>query len=166
MLPIIAGIVASLVQAKLPKVAEAVVDKGLDYVQDKLGVKLEPEMSQEKLAEIATKAQEHEEFLITSEIQDKANARNMQVEALKQEDVFSKRFIYYLASFWSFCATLYMFLITFFTIPPDNLQTVSTISGFLLGTVVSTIIGFFFGSTLSSKRNNETIIKSQLQDRK
>jgi len=154
MLPIIAGIVASLVQAKLPKVAEAVVDKGLDYVQDKLGVKLEPEMSQEKIAEIQAKAQEHEEFLITSEIQDKANARNMQVEALKQEDVFSKRFVAYMSMFWSLFACAYIAAVTFMNIPPENVRIVDQMLGFLTASLLGSIVNFWVGSSYGSKKKD------------
>jgi len=43
MLPILMGIVSSLVSNGLPKIADAVTSKGLDYVEEKLGVKLEPD---------------------------------------------------------------------------------------------------------------------------
>ena len=36
MLPIVAGIVSALIQNKLPGIADAVINKGLDYVEDKL----------------------------------------------------------------------------------------------------------------------------------
>ena len=40
MLPIIASIVSGLIQNNMHKVADAVMDKGVDYVQDKLGIQL------------------------------------------------------------------------------------------------------------------------------
>ncbi len=40
MLPLLTGIISSLVSNGLGKVADAVTTKGLDYVEDKLGVKL------------------------------------------------------------------------------------------------------------------------------
>jgi len=43
------------------------------------------------------------------ELQDKANARGMQVEALKQTDLFSKRFVYYFTAIFAHtwcCASL------------------------------------------------------------
>jgi membrane-associated HD superfamily phosphohydrolase len=64
MAPFIAGIVTELARKGLGKVAEAVKNKGLEYVEDKLGVKIEPDMSPEKIAEIQSKAQEFEEFKI------------------------------------------------------------------------------------------------------
>jgi len=43
MTPIIMSIVSGLIDKGLPKVADAVMEKGVDYVQDKLGVTLKPE---------------------------------------------------------------------------------------------------------------------------
>lgn len=85
------------------------------------------------------------------------NARNMQVEALKQDDTFSKRYVYYLATFWSLVAFLYIFLITFLTIPQSNIRFADTVLGFLLGTIVATIINFFFGSSKGSTDKQEII---------
>jgi DNA polymerase-1 len=45
------------------------------------------------------------------------NARAMQVAALAQSDVFSKRFTMYLTGFWSLCAAVYIAFITFSIIP-------------------------------------------------
>jgi hypothetical protein len=64
MAPLIAGIVSSLISNNLPKMAQAVVDKGLEYVEEKTGIKLEPNMSQEKIVELKLAAQKHEEFKI------------------------------------------------------------------------------------------------------
>lgn len=84
-------------------------------------------------------------------LQDKANAREMQKAALKQEDKFSKRFLYYLASAWSIFSMVYITAISFMTIPETSVRFVDTITGFLLGTIVSGIIQFFFGSSKGSK---------------
>ena len=78
-------------------------------------------------------------------------ARDMQVAALAQSDVFSKRFVYYFAAYWSVCAVIYIACITFAPIPQANLRFADTILGFLLGTVVATILNFFFGTSKSSQ---------------
>lgn len=78
-------------------------------------------------------------------------ARKMQETALGQDDIFSKRFVYYLSAFWSMFAVLYIVWITFATIPADNVRFADTILGFLLGTVVSTIINFYLGSSAATK---------------
>ena len=66
MIPIAASIISSLLANNLPKLAQAVADKGLDYVQDKLGVTLKPDMTPEEAAAVRAEADKHEEFRITS----------------------------------------------------------------------------------------------------
>ena len=93
---------------------------------------------------------------------DKTNsARDMQKVALQQDDTFSKRYVYYLATFWSFVAVGYIFLITFITIPEANIRFADTTLGFLLGTIVATIINYFFGSSKSSSDKNQLLLKDK-----
>jgi hypothetical protein len=157
MLPIVAGIVSTLIQNNLPKVAQAVVDKGLDYVQEKTGIELKPDMSESDIKALRESAMKHEEFMVEQANKNTADARAMQVAALNQEDKFSKRFVMYLAMFWSVTAVLYIFLITFTVIPDLNVRFADTILGFLLGTVVATILNFFLGSSASSKEKTEVL---------
>ena len=79
-----------------------------------------------------------------------ADAREMHIKELEQDDPFSKRAIYYLAFFWSFVAAAYIFMVSFFEIPEANQRIVDTVIGFLLGTIIAAIINFFFGSSYSS----------------
>lgn len=88
---------------------------------------------------------------------DTADARQLQVVALGQDDLFSKRFIYFFASFWSVMACVYIGGITFGTIPADNVRFADTCLGFILGTLVAAIINYFFGSTRGSDNKNTTI---------
>ena len=159
MLPILAGIVSTLISNNLPKVAQAVVDKGVDYVSDKLGVELKPDMSNEDIQKIAEAAQKHEEFCIEQAYKDTADARDMQKEALKQDDVWSKRFIYIFASAWSLFAMIFILMVSFGTIPPGSVRFVDTTLGFLLGTVVSTVIQFFFGSSVTSRKRTDELVE-------
>lgn len=157
MAPLLAGIVSSLIQNNLPKVAQAVVDKGLDYVQGKTGVELKPDMSQDEIKALRESAMKHEEFMVEQANRNTADARAMQVAALQQDDKFSKRFVMYLAAFWSLTAVTYIFCITFTQIPEINVRFADTILGFLLGTVVATILNFFLGSSASSKEKTEVL---------
>jgi hypothetical protein len=157
MLPIVAGIVSTLIQNNLPKVAQAVVDKGLDYVQEKTGIELKPDMSETDIKALRESAMKHEEFMVEQANKNTADARAMQVAALNQDDKFSKRFVMYLATFWSIMAVVYIFLITFTNIPETNVRFADTILGFLLGTVVATILNFFLGSSAGSKAKQEVI---------
>jgi len=165
MAPLIAGIVSSLLQNNLPKVAQAVVDKGLDYVQEKTGIELKPDMSAEEVKALRESAMKHQEFMVEQANKNTADARAMQIAALSQSDIFSKRYVMYLASFWSFTAVVYIFLITFTYIPETNIRFADTILGFLLGTVVATILNFFLGSSASSKEKTE-VLAAELKEQK
>ncbi len=91
-------------------------------------------------------AQETELYKLA--LADRADARAMQTAAFKQNDPFVKRFIYYLALFWSVVATAFIFLIVVYPIPEANLRFADVVLGFVLGTIIATIIQFFFGSML------------------
>jgi hypothetical protein len=84
-----------------------------------------------------------------------ADARAMQVVALNQSDVFSKRFTMYLTTFWSVAATVYIGFITFSVIPDKNIRFADTILGFVLGTVLATMLNFWFGSSIGSKEKDK-----------
>lgn len=165
MAPLLAGIVSSLLSNNLPKVAQAVVDKGLDYVQEKTGIELKPDMNQEELKALREAAMKHEEFMVEQANKNTADARAMQTAALKQDDKFSKRFVMYLAIFWSITAVSYIFFITFGSIPEANVRFADTILGFLLGTVVATIINFFLGSSAGSREKTEALT-AELKEQK
>jgi hypothetical protein len=157
MLPIVAGIVSTLIQNNLPKVAQAVVDKGLDYVQEKTGMELKPDMTQDDIKALRDRAMQHEEFMVEQANKNTADARAMQVAALINGNGISRSFVYVLATFWSLVAASYIFLITMVNIPEANVRFADTVLGFILATVVATILNFFFGSSAGSKAKQETI---------
>lgn len=161
MLPILAGILSSLISNNLPTVAQAVVDKGLDYVQDKIGMELKPDMTPEMIQEVKKAAMQHEEFKVSEANKNTANARDMQKEALKQDDLFSKRYVYYLSTFWSVVSTLYIFGITFLEVPLASIRYSDTILGFLLGTIIASIINYFLGSSSGSDKKTELLQKGK-----
>jgi hypothetical protein len=156
-LPLLAPILATLASNGLGMVADAVMKKGKEYVEDKLGIDLSEEPTPEVLANWQEAARSHEKELIAMVFADRANARAMQVAALGQNDLFAKRFIYYFATFWSISAALYIAFITFGDIPEANVRFADTILGFLLGTIVATIVQFFFGSSDGSKQKYGTL---------
>jgi hypothetical protein len=154
-LPLLAPLLATLASNGLGMVADAVTKKGKEFVEEKLGIDLTQDPTPETVANWKAAAQQHERELLQMAYGDVANARNMQVEALRQDDLFSKRFIYIFATFWSIFAAGYIGFITFGTIPADNQRFADTILGFLLGTVVATILQFFFGSSMGSKEKDK-----------
>lgn len=94
---------------------------------------------------------------------DRDSARGMQKTALQQDDRFAKRFIYYYALFVTVSTVIYIFAITFGTVPEKNQRFADTVLGFLLGTLLATIVNFFFGS--SSGSGHKTSIITELLKR-
>lgn len=88
---------------------------------------------------------------------DTDSARKMQIAALQQDDLFSKRFVYYFIIVWSLFAMAFMGVVTLMEIPKENASTVSTILGFLLGTAVASIFSFLLGTSRSSQKKDNTI---------
>ena len=169
MIPIIAGLVSMLADKGLDLISSAIdggADKAKEYIEDKTGIKLDKNLTDEQVAELKkfemTNKIELEKLALANKQEDNraseavqkiqadeyGNARNMQIESLKQDDKFSKRFVYYFAMFWSAFAVIYLAGITFIEIPKENTRFADTIVGFLLGTVVATLIGFFYGNSI------------------
>ena len=173
----IPAILLPLLSQGLNLLGNAVLAKGKGWVEEKTGIKLDQPLSAEdtlKLRQFEMDHQEellklrHEENKLDAELEkayleDKQSARNMQIAALQQNDIFSKRFIYYFAIGWSLASASYIAAITFGNIPADNIRFADTILGFLLGTLISTIVQFFYGSS-SSSRNKDESIKSMISE--
>jgi len=157
MLPIIASIVSGLIQNNMHKVADAVIDKGVDYVQDKMGIQLKPEgeATQEDYAKWSAEAAKHEEFMAEIDLKNMQGARDMQLKAMDSEDPLVRRFVYYFVSFWSVLSAAYIGFITFGEIPEDNVRFADTILGFVLGTMVASMFQFLLGSSLGSRNKDK-----------
>jgi hypothetical protein len=157
MLPIIASIVSGLIQNNMHKVADAVIDKGVDYVQDKLGIELKPEgeATKEDYAKLKEAAMKHEEFMAEIDLKNMQGARDMQLKAMDSEDPLVRRFVYYFVSFWSVLSATYIGFITFGEIPEDNIRFADTILGFVLGTMVASMFQFLLGSSLGSRNKDK-----------
>ena len=169
MIPIIAGLVSMLADKGLDLISSAIdggADKAKQYIEDKTGIKLDKNLTDEQVAELKkfemTNQLELEKLALANKQEDNraseavqkiqadeyGNARNMQIENLRQDDKFSKRFVYYFAIFWSTFAVIYLTGITFAEIPKENIRFADTIVGFLLGTIIATMFGFFYGNSI------------------
>lgn len=170
-------IVGALLTGGLSLLGNAVMSKGLKWLEEKTGIDLSgDDLTEEQLAKLKQFEMDHEEELIKLKqednrilaeyekmyLQDTQDARSMQKVALVQDDKFVKRFIYYFAIFWAVVAIGYIVAITFINIPEDNIRFADTILGFLLGTIVSQIIAFFYGSSKSSQ-NKDDVIKAVVE---
>lgn len=90
-------------------------------------------------------------------LKDAQSAREMQAAALGQDDLFSKRFIYWFAIGWSVFSMVFFCLVTFTVVPEKNVRIADTILGFLIGTAIASIFNFFLGTTYRSQKKDETI---------
>jgi len=163
---------APLLTKGLELIANAAMAKGKDWVQQKTGIDLnKPELTSEDYVKLKQFQLEHEEELLRNRqeddklaqaelrmyLEDVQSARGMQEKALAQEDIFSKRFLYYYTTVCTFLAFTYIGFITFGDIPPDNVRFADTILGFVLGTVIAQMFGFFYGSSQGSKLKGDAI---------
>lgn len=157
MLPIVASIVSGLIQNGLPKVADAVIEKGVEYVEEKTGMKLKPEgeATPDDYARLKERAMEHEEFMAENDRLNTENARDMQKQAMQSGDVVVRRFVYAFIGFWSLFAAIYIPIITFMPIPESNVRFADTILGFMLGTMVASMFNFLLGSSQGSRLKDE-----------
>jgi hypothetical protein len=157
MLPVIASIVSGLIQNNMHKVADAVMDKGVDYVEEKMGIKLKPEgeATKEDYAKWNAEAAKHEEFMAELDEKSRQRATDMQMTAMKSEDWLVRRFVYLFAAFWAVMACAYIGFITFADIPEKNLRFVDTILGVVIGGVITTLLSFFYGSSQGSRAKDD-----------
>lgn len=157
MLPAIMSIVSGLIANNMPKVADAVIEKGVDYVQDKMGITLKPEheATPEDYAKWSAEAAKHEEFMAELDLKNMEGARNMQLKAMDSDDPLVRRFTYYFIGFWSICAAVIIFSMMFAEIPEKNIRFADTILGFVLGTMVASMFQFLLGSSLGSRNKDK-----------
>lgn len=90
---------------------------------------------------------------------DTQSARNMQVEALKQDDKFAKRFIYYLAGGVIVLVFAFDFCMFKIKYPVENRDMINMIAGILNSTALVMILGFFFGNSKNSDDQAKQIKK-------
>lgn len=155
MLPIVASIVSGLISNGLPKVADAVMEKGVDYVQDKLKVELKPEheATKEDYAQIQAEANRHSEFMAQLDEKSTQRATDMYIA-----DEGTRKFSQYYAWFLTVASFFYFFAVSFFPVENRNRDFINIILGFLIGTAVNSLIRFFYGS---SNKSQEDVDKKQ-----
>ncbi len=156
MLPFVASIVSNLISNGMHKVADAVIEKGVDAVQDKLGIELKPEgqATPEYNEKLKAEAMKHEEFMAEIDLKNMQGARDMQLKAMDSDDPLVRRFVYYFIGFWSVLASVYIGFITFGEIPAENIRFADTILGFVLGTMVASMFQFLLGSSIGSRNKD------------
>lgn len=155
MLPIVAGIVANLIENGMHKVADQVVEKGVDAVQEKLGMELKPQgqATPEYNAKLQEEANRHSEFM--AELDEKSTQR---ATDMYMADPTTRAFTQHYAWFLTVVSFLYFFLVSFLPIANHNRDFINIILGFLIGTAVNSLIRFFYGS---SNKSQEAVDQKQ-----
>ena len=157
MLPIVMSIVQGLIANGLPKVADAVLDKGVDYVQEKMGITLKPEgeATKEDYEKWNAEAAKHEEFMAELDQKNMDGARNMQLAAMTSDDPLVRRFAYYFMGAWSTFAIVIIPCLIWVPIPEGQMRFADAFQGFLLGTIVAGMFQFLLGSSLGSRSKDK-----------
>ena len=89
--------------------------------------------------------------MLKIDLADLADARDLQKVALSQDDLFSKRFIYYLTIGVFGFSALIVLLLFFVKIPDQNRDVINFILGVVVGTGLAGIFNYFYGSSQGSK---------------
>jgi hypothetical protein len=158
MLPIIAGIVANLINNGMHKVADEVIEKGVDAVQSKLGMELKPEgeATPEYNAKLQEEANRHSEFMAQLDEKSTQRATDMYLS-----DPGTRIFAQNYAWFITIVSFLYFFVVSFAPIDNHNRDFINIILGFLIGTAVNSLIRFFFGSSNKAQEDVDKKMKEQ-----
>lgn len=153
MLPIIASIVANLIDNGMHKVADQVIEKGVDAVQEKLGIELKPqgEATPEYNAQLKAQADKHEEFMAELDEKSAQRATDMQMVAMKSDDWVVRRFNYQMGWFLVVASFVYFTAVSFLPIDNHNRDFVNIILGFLISQAVTAVIRFFYGAVHTPK---------------
>jgi len=155
--PLITKITSAILgggEGKLLNAAADLIDKSTFSKEEKEQKKMEfAEMN------LADKQHQVEAALKETELilGDNANARAMQIEALKQDDNFSKRYLYYLASFIIVATVSFGVLLFFVSVPKQNQRMVEMFADVFLFAGAMTVLNFFFSSTVGSRKNADAL---------
>ena len=155
MLPIVASIVANLIDNGMHKVADQVIEKGVDAVQDKLGMELKPQgqATPEYNAQLQAEANRHSEFM--AELDEKSTQR---ATDMYMADDSTKKFAQQYAWFLTIASFAYFWAVSFMPVDNHNRDFINIILGFLICTAVNSLIRFFYGS---SNKSQEAVDQKQ-----
>ena len=170
----IQAILTPLLGNGLNLVANAVLAKGKDYVEKKLGVELKPDMSSEDLAKIQIAQMEHEEELLRLRIEedkldlaelelrlkdtDSAREREVQISTSDKAPLLNKIVTPVLA-LSILLLTFILFGVVMFDGSPVEASRKDILIYILgvLSAIASQIVSYYFGSSQSSKDKTDAL---------
>lgn len=170
-------LIQSLLSNGLGLVANAVMAKGKEFVEDKLGVKLAPDMSPEQVAQIKIAEMQHEEELMRLRleegklgleelgirIKDVGSARDREVQIATNKDApLLNKIVTPLLALSLLLITFVLFGVVMFQSDPVD-SSRKDILIYILGVLsaISTqIVSYYFGSSQGSKDKSEALEKA------
>ena len=157
MLPAVMSIVSGLIANNMPKVADAVIEKGVDYVQDKMGITLKPEheATKEDYEKWNAEAAKHEEFMAELDEKSRQRATEMQMKAMESDDPLVRRFIYFFIGWWSVFSSIIIPCMIWLPIPENNQRFADVAQGAIFGTMVTGMFAFLLGSSQGSRAKDQ-----------
>lgn len=157
MLPAVMSIVSGLIANNMHKVADAVVEKGVDYVQDKMGITLKPEheATKEDYEKWNAEAAKHEEFMAELDEKSRQRATDMQMKAMESDDPLVRRFIYFFIGWWSVFSAIIIPCMIWLPIPESNQRFADVAQGAIFGTMITGMFAFLLGSSQGSRNKDK-----------
>jgi hypothetical protein len=140
------------------------MDKGLDVVEAKLGVKLTPNedgvLDPVKLAEVESAAMKHAEFMAELDQKDRDSARATRFAIVTNKDVpwWEKAVMPFLAVFTVVATFALVGILCFVEIADSQERIVIFVLGFVTA-VAGQVLSFYFGSSQGSKDKTEALKK-------
>lgn len=168
------AILAPLLASGLNLVANAVQAKGKQWVEQKLGVQLKPDMSSEELARVQIAQMEHEEELMRLRIEenkldlaefevrvkDTDSARNRETAVATSRDApLLNKIVTPLLALLLIGTTFVMFGVVLFDqtpVDPSRKDILIYILG-VLSAVATQVVSYYFGSSAGSKAKDEAL---------
>jgi hypothetical protein len=162
MAPILLSIVSGLIEKGLPKVADAVMEKGVEAVEQKLGVKLKPEgeLTDADVKSLQEAAMKHEEFMAEIDAKDRDSARNREIEIATSDKApyINKVVTPYLALGVVGLSFILFTILIFVDVKTEAKDILIYILG-VLSAAVTQILSYYFGSSQGSKDKDDKKLK-------
>lgn len=130
------------------------IDEVVTNKEERLKLKLEAD---KQLNDYTVKMEELAQSAEKMFLEDKQSARDMQKAALMQNDLFSKRFVYYLSIGLIVSTIAFDFSLFWVTFPEDNRDMLNMAMGTFNSLGFASVVSFFLGSSKSSAEKNATI---------